>query len=200
MKKKRRLKKKVKLALVIILLCISLSVLIGTTYALWLSTFHQKDANVISTGCFETTFKEMSSSIDLSNTYPVNDEKGLKSTPYVFKIKNVCDNKAKFQVTLNTLQKTGNKIPDELIKYVFYESNENADTGSLLSGADKNEETKDIHTTLPIINSYIMKEDILGANEEKEYALKLWISDTATTSINGYYFESSINLTAVPID
>ena len=86
------------------------------------------------------------------------------------------------------------KIDDNLIKYVFYESTATVNIGAYLSNATINTDTENIETSLPIITSYEVATGTLGKNEEKQYMLKLWIDESATTAINGYGFESSINV------
>ena len=179
---------------VISIVAISIVVLVSTSYGLWVAIFHQTNTNTVTTSCFELEFTESSSAVNLTNAYPITDEKGLRSTPYTFKIKNICDTKAGYIVTLNTLKISGNKIPDNLIKYVFYESTATVNIGAYLSNATINTDTENIETSLPIITSYEVATGTLGKNEEKQYMLKLWIDESATTAINGYGFESSINV------
>lgn len=191
---KKNEKKNLGLISVIIIVAISIVVLGATSYGLWVVTKHQESSNTITTSCFEVEFTELSSAINLPNAYPITDEKGLKTTPYTFKIKNICDTKTAYKITLNTLKISGSKIPDNLIKYVFYDSSSTVSVGAYLSNATINTETDNIETTLPIINSYEMASGTLEKNGEKQYMLKLWIDESATTAINGYRFESSINV------
>lgn len=195
---KKSKKKNLGLISVIIIVAISIVVLGATSYGLWVVTKHQESTNTITTSCFEVEFTELSSAINLTNAYPITDEKGLKTTPYTFKVKNICDTKTSYKITLNTLKISGNKIPDNLIKYVFYDSSSTVSVGSYLSNATINTETDNIETTLPIITSYEMASGTLEKDKSKQYMLKLWIDESATTAINGYRFESSINVISTP--
>jgi hypothetical protein len=193
---KNVIKKNYALFIAILVLIIAIVVLISASYALWVATYYQSSFNEINTSCFEVEFTELSSSINLTNTYPIKDEKGLKTTPYTFKIKNICDTKAGYTITLNTLKTTENKIPDDLIKYVFYKSTDAVTIGNYLSSASVNTDLDNIYTDLPIETSYIMSTGTLSKDEEAQFMLKLWIAEEATTAINGYSFTSSINVTS----
>ena len=197
MKKKRRLKKSVVLVLTWSMIIISISVLLGASFSFWFITHQQKNVNTITTGCFELEFKENSSSIKLNNSYPVSDEKGLRSVPYIFKVTNICDIDAKYKITLNTLDIDGEQIPDQLVKYAFYENNEIKNKSNFLEYAPVNTDTENINTTLPILKSYNMFEGVLSVGEAKDFMLKLWLSESATTEINGSRFESSLNIVSV---
>lgn len=187
-------KKNLSLIGVIIIVAVSIIVLGGTSYSLWVVTKYQDSTNTINTSCFEVEFTELSSAINLKNAYPISDEKGLKTTPYTFKVKNICDTKTDYQITLNTLQISGNKIPDNLIKYVFYDNSSTVTVGSYLSNAKINTDTENIKTSSTILTSYEIATGTLEKNDEKQYMLKLWIDESATTAINGFQFESSINI------
>ncbi len=196
-KKKKKVNNNYKVVIMIGIVFVSLLIVIGSTFGLWITTFKQQSTNRITTGCFQVEFSELSSRIQLNNTYPVSDERGLKNVPYSFKIKNICDIKASCQITLNTLTASSNKIPDSLIRYVFYEEKDSDRKVTDLDDAPVNEDTNNIQTSSPIQTSYIMGSEVLDEQEEKTYYLKLWISDNATTDINGYQFESSLNVTTV---
>lgn len=197
---KKSKKKNLSLIGVISIVAISIVVLVSTSYGLWITTYHQNSSNTITTGCFELEYNELSNAINLTNAYPITDEKGLKSTPYTFKIKNICNIKAEYKITLNTLKISGNKIPDNLIKYVFNESTASVSVGSYLSNATINTDTGNIYTSKQILKSYEMATGTLAQNEEKQFMLKLWIDESATTAINGYGFESSINVVSYATD
>ena len=105
-----RLRYKVGLVLVIVALAICLMAF--QSYALWVKDIVASQENVVSVGCFEIEFiEETDSKIDLKNTYPVSDEKGLKGQPYTFTITNICTIDDSYTVTLNT--STKNQITGE---------------------------------------------------------------------------------------
>lgn len=176
-----------------LIIIIAIVVLISASFALWTITYKQTSVNKITTSCFDVKFTELSSNINLNNTYPMTDTKGLKTTPYTFKLTNVCDIKTGYKITLNTLKTSGNKIPDNLIKYVLQNGSSPVSVGSYLSNAKVNTDTSNISTSLPILKSYELASGTLTKDQSVTFSLKLWIDESATTAINGYSFTSSIN-------
>ena len=88
--------------LLIITLLLIASIIIGTSYSLWIKTNNQKDENVVTTSCFSSTFTE-ESTINLKNAMPISDTSGLKKTPYTFTLKNNCDVNLKINISLDVL-------------------------------------------------------------------------------------------------
>ena len=61
--------------LMIIGIMLSISLLVGISYALWSNTHTQESENIVESGCFSTDFSEVNS-ISLNNSYPISDSKG----------------------------------------------------------------------------------------------------------------------------
>jgi hypothetical protein len=202
-----RLRYQIPLFVIAILLVATMS--IGSSYALWKVTKYQDEANVIKTGCFELTFTEQTSSVNLTNAYPISDEKGLKTEPYTFTLTNTCTIDASYVVYLNTLKitdtdsegKTIEKISDDLINYSFTK------TGSSIAVADKLSNATENTTDLSnfsyngnLLKSYSLQTGLLAPNESVQYSLRLWINEGATTKINGYQFAAGIATVAYATD
>lgn len=185
-----RLRYRIPLAIIAIMLVITM--FLGSSYALWKVTKYQETANVIETGCFELSFTEQSSSISLKNTYPITDEKGLKTTPYMFTLKNTCTIAADYKVYLNTLEPTGTKITDTLIKYSLQKTGGSVAVASLLSGATVNKDVTNFTYDKNLLTSYEIATGTLQPEESAQYSLRLWIDESATTAINGQSFEAGI--------
>ena len=169
-----RLRYRIPLAIIAIMMVVTLS--IGSSYALWKVTKEQDVANIITTGCFEVSFIEESNSINLTNTFPITDEKGLTTTPYVFTLKNTCTIDADYTIYLNTLNLTNGKtkIADNLIKY--FDATSAIDTSyKLASGTLRASSSKEA-----------------GDGESATFSLRLWIDSSATTAINGQAFEAAV--------
>lgn len=200
-----RLKYRIPLAIIAIMLVVTLS--IGSSYALWKVTKEQSVANIITSGCFDVSFIEQSSSINLTNTYPMSDEKGLQTPAYVFTLKNTCTIDADYTIYLNTLNLTSgkNKIADNLIKYSITKTgaveNNNVALLNTATTADKTMfNATDFDATTAIDTSYSLASGTLKASSTKNgtdggeatYSLRLWIDSSATTAINGQSFEASV--------
>lgn len=186
--------------LIVIAILMVITAFIGSSYALWKVTKYQTTTNVIETGCFEVTFTEQSSSINLDNTYPISDEKGLKTTPYMFTIKNTCTIDAEYTVYLNTLQSSGTKISDNLIKYALLKTGDSVNVANALSTAEVNTDVASFSYDKDLLTSYSLATGTLSQNESAQYSLRLWIDESATTAINGQTFEAGIATIAYATD
>lgn len=185
-----RLRYRIPLAVIAIMMVVTM--FLGSSYALWKVTKYQPTANVIETGCFELTFTEQSSSINLTNAYPITDEKGLKTTPYTFTLKNTCTIDAQYIVYLNTLKTAETKIDDSLIKYSLLKTGDSISVANPLSTATLNNDVSSFTYDKDLLTSYSLVTGTLAQNEQVQYNLRLWIDESATTAINGYTFEAGI--------
>jgi len=163
--------KKILLILISITLIITISV--GITYALWSQSHEQTNANLVESGCFEITFQEVTTKIDLVNAYPIEDELGLSSDAYTFKIKNTCNTKAEYLVKLEIVDNS--TMPLNKVK-VAIDNN--------ISILDTNEEG--ISTLkkagVNISDVYIIHTGLLESGEEVTHSLREWIDYSATTA------------------
>ena len=96
------MKLKYKIMMAILVVAIGLCLMVYQSYALWVVTLSGQE-NIVEVGCFNIEFIENTSSIALSNSYPVSDEKGMSGEAYSFTITNKCTVDSAYQVTLNTL-------------------------------------------------------------------------------------------------
>ena len=83
------MKKKHKIALLVIGVFLVLSLMLSSSYALWVFNVSQESTNVLVSDCFEITFVEGTQAIHLTNSFPMRDSDGVKTTPYTFTIKNI---------------------------------------------------------------------------------------------------------------
>ena len=81
-----------KYLLVFLGILLSIALLLGSSYAYWMMSHTQTNDNIVSSGCFSTSFTEVEdSAINLTSAFPMTDEDGMKTTPYEFTITNTCD-------------------------------------------------------------------------------------------------------------
>lgn len=200
------MRRKYQITLGILAFLIVCCMFMGSSYALWRVTNYQSSTNLVETGCFDVSFKDVSSSINLSNAYPIEDTKGLQTTPYVFTIKNNCSIKANYSVYLNSLNiNNGVKMADQNIKYSLVKNSAASEVGNLLTSATLNSDSD--YTgfnvdgkTYDIASSYVLDTGTLANGEVATYSLKLWINSAATTEINNQKFEAAISTVATPTD
>ena len=174
------MKKKVILIVIIILLVLSVS--IGISYAYWLLNLNQDSKNVMSTKCLNISFTE-GDAINLQKTYPMEDEEGKKLTPYTFNLKNECNDKANYQINLETL--TDSTLD---INYVKVKLN---NTISILGSNTAVTKTLD-----NAIDSRMLETGTINAKETKTFNLNLWLSNDAPNETMNKSFEGKITVTA----
>ena len=192
------MKLKYKILMAIIAVAVGLCLMIYQSYALWVVTLSGQE-NIVEVGCFNIEFIENTSSIALSNSYPVSDEKGMSGEAYSFTITNKCTVDSAYQVTLNTLN--ANTMGDDKVKYVIYKDGESKpSTGSLVNSAPINADKGNI-TVTDLKESYIIASgELKGASEENgtgeshTYNVYLWIDENAGNEVENTRFEASINI------
>ena len=165
---------------------LSISLLVGVSYALWSNTHVQETENIVETGCFSTDFTEVNS-ISLSNSYPISDDKGMGSTPYQFTITNTCRGMGStpYQFTITNTCSVDAK----------YEVNFEVLANSTLSSNyvklainNKKDILSNYESKTSTIEGALSSNNIasgwLKADESITYDLRLWI-DEATTLEQG---------------
>ena len=164
---------KVKKLIIILIISIVLSIaLIGGSVAYLRTTRTQTDSNRITAlDCLQITYTSLSNDINLQNTYPISDTKGLQLDPYTFKIKNLCTEKITSHINLETLI-TNNALSIEYIKVSL-----DNETPALLS--TKPNGTKYYDNTVSSSSKNLASVD-LNQNEEREYSLRLWLNEETT--------------------
>ena len=179
--------------LLIITLLLIASIIIGTSYSLWIKTNNQKDENVVTTSCFSSTFTE-ESTINLKNAMPISDTSGLKKTPYTFTLKNNCDVNLKINISLDVLNTS--TMTSNSIKVALKSSNIFMTNATLLTNLSK-KTTPDIKNAK---EAYTLGEDFLGKNATKTYSIWAWMDENVGNEEQGKIFNSKIVVTNTAID
>ena len=179
-------------------LVLCLVAVIGITFAFFSTGGTQDTANTFTSGCLNIELTDASSSINLTNTYPISDVEGVDTTSYDFTVRNTCDTSTNYSINLESLNleslnQVSNSLNADYIK-VSLSSNTVDNVISKLS---------DNIVTTPEIDgayeAYTLYTASLEANETKTYHLKLWIDYDATVeqAANKTY-SSKINVIANP--
>ena len=174
-------------------LVLCLVAVIGITFAFFSTGGTQDTANTFTSGCLNIELTDASSSINLTNTYPISDVEGVDSTSYDFTIRNTCDTPTNYSINLESLNQVSNSLNADYIK-VSLSSNTVDNVISKLS--DNIVATPELDGAY---EAYTLYTGNLGAHEEKTYHLKLWIDYDATVeqAANKTY-TSKINVIANP--
>ncbi len=162
---------------------------IGITYALFYSSVTQSDLNALNTTCFDVTYTENSNSINLVNSYPMKDSKGLKLKPYTFTITNTCNTTSEYVVTVNTTNNSST-ILLPYIKIANYKTNIRK-----LNSLRTINLSSNLNTIYNINTSYEIDTGYLEQNESKSYSINLWIDESAGNNIMGESFEARVIVT-----
>ena len=168
------MRKLYKIILMVISILLIGSIIIGTSYSMWVKTAIQKEQNIVNSSCFSIEFTE-SSNINLTNAMPISDEAGLKKKPYTFTLKNTCNNNTKVSIALDVLSTS--TMSSSAIKTSLTKGS-NSGTPKLLTSLDKKAEV-DISGAK---EAYILGTDIIGANKSKSYSLYLWMDESVTVA------------------
>ena len=171
-------------------LILCLVAVIGITFAFFSTGGTQDTANTFTSGCLNIELTDASSSINLTNTYPISDVEGVDTTSYDFTIRNTCDTSTNYSINLESLNQVSNSLNADYIK-VSLSSNTVDNVISKLSD--------NTSTTPEIDGAYTLYTGSINAHEEKTYHLKLWIDYDATVeqAANKIY-SSKINVIANP--
>ncbi len=178
------MRKSYKIILMVISILLIGSIIIGTSYSIWVKTAIQKEQNIVNSSCFDIEFTE-SSSINLANAIPISDEAGLKKKPYTFTLKNTCNMNSKVTIALDVLSTS--TMSSSAIKTSLTKGNKSG-TPRLLTSLDKKAEV-DISGAK---EAYILGTDIIGANKSKSYSLYLWMDEAVTVAEASKSFSSKV--------
>ena len=178
------MRKAYKIILMVISILLIGSIIIGTSYSMWVKTAIQKEQNIVNSSCFDIEFTE-SSNINLTNAIPISDEAGLKKKPYTFTLKNTCNMNSKVTIALDVLSTS--TMSSSAIKTSLTKGNISG-TPKLLTSLDKKAEV-DISGAK---EAYILGTDIIGANKSKSYSLYLWMDESVTVAEASKSFNSKV--------
>ena len=178
------MRKSYKIILIVISILLIGSIIIGTSYSMWVKTAIQKEQNIVNSSCFDIEFTE-SSNINLTNAIPISDEAGLKKKPYTFTLKNTCNMNSKVTIALDVLSTS--TMSSSAIKTSLTKGNKSG-TPTLLTSLDKKDEV-DISGAK---EAYILGTDIIGANKSKSYSLYLWMDEAVTVAEASKSFSSKV--------
>ena len=178
------MRKSYKIILMVISILLIGSIIIGTSYSMWVKTAVQKEKNIVNSSCFDIEFTE-SSSINLASAIPISDEAGLKKKPYTFTLKNTCNMNSKVTIALDVLSTS--TMSSSAIKTSLTKGNKSG-TPTLLTSLDKKADV-DISGAK---EAYILGTDIIGANKSKSYSLYLWMDEAVTVAEASKSFSSKV--------
>ena len=166
-------------------------IVFGLSYALFTVTLNGTKKVKIKTGKLELQLLDSNNNpiyiidqnstssyeINLDNQVPVSDEVGLDSTAFEFKLKNTGNIKASYTIYLDdvALESGESRIDDEYIRYSLTKN-----------GSEENPQE--------LSSRELDKGTIEADNTTNEYALKIWIAETATNEGMDKVFNATLRV------
>lgn len=155
---------------------ILLTIVIGTSYALFSTVRTSKKTVEVEAGTFKISFLD-SNYINLENTYPMTDEEGLNTSAYKFTITNNGTLNGKYNISLE--ESSENTLDKSYIKYSIKEGDGTWSTPALLS------------------NGIILTDNKqLNSSDHVDYELKLWLDESAPNEVQGTKYQAKIVVSA----
>ncbi len=163
--------------IIAIAVLMSVAVLAGTTYAVFTKTVTGDEKLTIQTGTLEITFGE-GDEINLSNTAPMSDERGQRTTPYTFSVKNTGTITAYYTVYIE--EDSGNTLDNKYVKYRLI-SDDGFDTGIVnLTGGGPD---------------YVIRtEEALAVDKTVNYTLYMWLDEATPNEMQGTIYKSRVRV------
>lgn len=140
------------------------------------------------TSCAKISLTD-TSSINLSNTYPMSKNQALKNTPYTFTVTSSCEENVGFNLYLATV--STNTLGVEKIHYIIIDKESQntvkegiigdlSDVSSTFTSAEINEYNIGMNNTVSKI--YMLYNEGLDLKGSKSYDLYLYVDEEVTTS------------------
>ena len=163
------MKKKHKITLLVVGILLALSLMLSSSYALWVFNVSQESTNVVVSDCFEMTFTEGTQAIHLTDSFPMKDGKGVYTDPYVFTLTNICEHAADISINLETLNDS--QIDGENLRVDV--------NGHIRTYGDNNTVEPTLSNASSAASFY---NDTIAAGDSKSYNLRLWIKEDADSN------------------
>ena len=157
--------KKRKILLIVLGILLSLSLLVGISYAYYMVTVSQTNKNRLASSCISISLTNEKNDITLNNAYPITNSEGKKLTPYQFTITNTCNIFISYNVNLEMLE--GTDLSTDYIKTMV-----NSEAPYILSSLDSASTTID-----KSVESRTLAQGSLGSGDSVDYALRLWMDE-----------------------
>ena len=169
----------------VIAICVAF---MGLSYAYWYIRNIQDTTSNATTGCFQVELINQSGEINLENAYPITDEEGLKLKPFSFTIHNTCSIFAHYYVNVELLE--GTTLNSHYVATRV--NNEEIKTLDSFKTA--------VTTITNSVSSYTVAEGYLGADDQEDYSISLWIDEDVTVDddIFGKIFKSKVVVNSEP--
>ena len=181
-----------KKTLIILGILLTLSIIVGVSYAWWTYNTSQTGINHIKSDCFSVQIiDDENESILLENAFPLTDEEGYATNPYKFIVKNNCELSISYDLNLEIMG-TINRLQSNFIAVSL-----NGEEKQILNTLKETTPTyKD--NEYEALEGRLLDSGELGAKESKSYSLRLWMNQDVkiTDDVMNKTFISKISIDA----
>ena len=192
-------KKNYKLVLVLSI-CMTLGIILLTSYALWKVKDGQTGSNRLLGSCLKIDFEEELDDRDepiigitMDKAWPMSDEEGSQSPGYTFTVKNTCDDAVNYEIVLETIKiaSPDNKMPDQYVKVRL------DDTGiKRVSELDLEDNDTQATYANDIDKTYKVFTGTVTKDSPTTHTIRQWYSSDAPSETIGYNYESKVKIYA----
>jgi hypothetical protein len=142
--------------------------------------------------CGEFALHDKSASINLTNSYPMTDNMGLKTTPYTFDVKNTCDGSSSFNVYL--IVTSDSEIPDNLVKINLDTNNKTDLVTNLTKYALENTSKQEFENKSgkAIKQAYLLDTKSITNGASSTFNLKMWLDKNTGNEYQGKKYSAFI--------
>lgn len=174
-RKKLRLKK---IPLIIAIMIVTL--FFGASYAVLTVVLTGKEELNIVAGTLKIDYKD-GNVINLDNTYPISDKKGMRTSVYEFSVENTGNIDAKYTVSLEKDETIENPLDDNYVKYSLKKDNGEWSDADLLSNVN-----------------LVLDSDIeIKPKEKVVYRLRVWTDRDAGNEAQDKIFKARVVVDAI---
>jgi hypothetical protein len=181
--------KKRNIVLSVIAILLTISIIIGISYAYWVARVTQSSSNIVNSDCLNLTLTDQNP-ITLEKAYPLSDSEAQELTPYTFTVTNTCNLSVTYDVTLEIMDETDRLASKYIALQVDDEAKRLLSRYSEVTPTYKDE-------TYTAVEARGIKTGTLAGGESITYSIRLWMDESVTSedSMNKF-FTSKISINA----
>ncbi len=189
---KRMPKRKLIISLILLIGIILIGILIVTMAFINPNITNEAITNVNVSSCGYFKLSDKSSGIDLQNSFPMTDNKGMQTDPYIFTLENSCEENKGFNLYLVVTSES--TIPEENIKINLstVDGNRTINSLGLVDLTPTIENQYDLEVGKEIRAVYLLQSATLVPDLPVTFDLRMWLDDSAGNDVQNGKFEATI--------
>ena len=168
-----------------------LSIILLTSYALWRMRDGQRGQNDILGACLSIDFNSSSNGMTSPDAWPKTNEEALLDPGYSFTIENGCSEDVNYEIVLDILTPSGNKMPDQYV-------NIRLDNGGVQKVSSLDPRDPEVEGEYPENLEKIVKvyAGTIPGDGEVSHTIRQWYDESAPSSTIGYKYSTKVEVIA----